>query len=47
LGATPRPIASAGQGVTTVMDEDDLKSYNALLAKSDDHEHTLLAHDAH
>jgi 7,8-dihydropterin-6-yl-methyl-4-(beta-D-ribofuranosyl)aminobenzene 5'-phosphate synthase len=47
LGATPRPIASAGQGVTTVMDEDDLKSYHALLAKSDDHEHTLLAHDAH
>jgi len=46
LGATPRPIASAGQGVTTVMDEDDLKSYHALLAKSDDHEHTLLAHDA-
>jgi 7,8-dihydropterin-6-yl-methyl-4-(beta-D-ribofuranosyl)aminobenzene 5'-phosphate synthase len=47
LGAAPRPIASAGQGVPTVMDEDDLKSYHALLAKSDDHEHTLLAHDAH
>ena len=47
LGATPRPIASAGQGVTTVMVEDDLKSYHALLAKSDDHEPTLLTHDAH
>jgi hypothetical protein len=29
------------------MDEHDLKSYHALLAKSDDLEHILLAHDAH
>lgn len=47
LGATPRPITGAGQGLTAVMDEDDLKSYHALLAKSDDDEHTLLAYDAH
>src|SRR5712691_6219454 len=36
LGATPRPITGAGQGLTAAMDEDDLKSYHALLAKSDD-----------
>lgn len=47
LGATPRPIAGAGQTAFIAMDEDDLKSYRTLLAKSDDHEHTLLAHDAH
>src|SRR5437870_5281055 len=47
LGATPRPIGSAGHGALTAMDEEDLKSYYALLAKSDDHEETLLAHDAH
>jgi 7,8-dihydropterin-6-yl-methyl-4-(beta-D-ribofuranosyl)aminobenzene 5'-phosphate synthase len=47
LGATPRPITGAGQGVPTAIDEDDLKSYRVLLAKSDDHEHTLLAHEAH
>jgi 7,8-dihydropterin-6-yl-methyl-4-(beta-D-ribofuranosyl)aminobenzene 5'-phosphate synthase len=47
LGARPRPIADAGQPVPTAMDEDDLNSYRALLAKSDDHEHTLLAHDGH
>lgn len=29
------------------MDGDDLKSYRTLLAKSDDYEHSLLAHDAH
>jgi hypothetical protein len=29
------------------MDEDDLKSYRTLLAKSDDHEHSLLAQDTH
>jgi len=46
LGATSRPIAGAGQTVATAMDEADLNSY-ARLAKSDDHEHTLLAHDAH
>jgi 7,8-dihydropterin-6-yl-methyl-4-(beta-D-ribofuranosyl)aminobenzene 5'-phosphate synthase len=47
LGATPRAIAGAGQDAPIAMDEDDLKSYRALLAKSDDHEHSLLAHDAH
>lgn len=47
LGATPRAIAGAVQGAPVAMDEDDLKSYRTLLAKSDDHEHTLLAHDAH
>ena len=47
LGATPRTIAGAGQHAPTAMDEDDLKSYRTLLANSDDHEHSLLAHDAH
>jgi hypothetical protein len=40
LGATPRPIAGASQ--PTRMDEDDLKGYRALLAKSCDH--TVIAH---
>jgi len=44
LGATPRAISEAGQQATTVMDEDDLRSYRTLLAKSDDDEHTLIAH---
>ena len=47
LGATPRPIAGAGPTVATAMDEEDLNSYRALLAKSDDDEHTLLAQDLH
>ena len=47
LGATPRTIAGAGQDAPIAMDEDDLKSYRTLLAKSDDHEHSLLAHDVH
>jgi 7,8-dihydropterin-6-yl-methyl-4-(beta-D-ribofuranosyl)aminobenzene 5'-phosphate synthase len=47
LGATPRAIAAAGQDAPAAMDEDDLKSYRALLAQSDDQEHSLLAHDAH
>ena len=47
LGATPRPIAGAGPTVATAMDEEDLNSYRALLAKSDDDEHTLLAEDLH
>jgi len=47
LGATPRVIAGAGQDAPTAMDEDDLKSYRTLLAKSDDQQHSLLAHDAH
>ena len=44
LGATPRAIAGAGQEASIAMDEDDLKNYRTLLAKSDDHEHRLLAH---
>lgn len=47
LGATPRTIAGASQRAPIAMDENDLTSYRTLLAKSDDHEHTLLAHDAH
>lgn len=47
LGATPRAIAEAGQDAPAAMGEDDLKSYRTLLAKSDDHEHSLLAHDTH
>jgi len=47
LGATPRPTTGAGQGVPTAIDEDDLKSYRVLLAKSGDDEHSLLAHEAH
>jgi 7,8-dihydropterin-6-yl-methyl-4-(beta-D-ribofuranosyl)aminobenzene 5'-phosphate synthase len=47
LGATPRAIAGAGHDAPIAMDEDDLKSYRTLLAKSDDHEHSLLAYDAH
>ena len=47
LGAKPRAIAGAGQSAPTAMDEDDLKSYRTLLAKSDDDERSLLAQDAH
>ena len=47
LGAMPRPIDGANRTVPTAMDENDLNSYRALLAKSDDREHTLLAHDTH
>jgi 7,8-dihydropterin-6-yl-methyl-4-(beta-D-ribofuranosyl)aminobenzene 5'-phosphate synthase len=47
LGVTPRAIAVAHQVAPTAMDEDDLNSYRTLLASSDDHEHGLLAYDAH
>ena len=47
LGAMPRPTGGANRTVPTAMDENDLNSYRALLAKSDDREHTLLAHDTH
>ena len=47
LGAMPHPIGGANRTVPTAMDENDLNSYRALLAKSDDREHTLLAHDTH
>lgn len=46
LGATPRPIASADQKIPITMDEDELKNYRVLLAKSDDQEHSLLAYQA-
>ena len=47
LGATPRSITGLDQDRPAAMGEDDLKSYRALLAKSDDREHTLLARRAH
>jgi 7,8-dihydropterin-6-yl-methyl-4-(beta-D-ribofuranosyl)aminobenzene 5'-phosphate synthase len=47
LGAAPRAIADSGQEASSSMDEDDLKSYRTLLAKSDDHEHHMLAYHAH
>jgi 7,8-dihydropterin-6-yl-methyl-4-(beta-D-ribofuranosyl)aminobenzene 5'-phosphate synthase len=48
LGAMPRPMAGTGPSIATAMDEDDVNSYRALLAKSDDDdEQTLLAQDLH
>ena len=47
LGATPRPIAQAGQPVPIAMDDNDLDSYRALLTTGGDLDHALLAHDAH
>ncbi|HXM83449.1 MAG TPA: MBL fold metallo-hydrolase [Burkholderiales bacterium] len=44
LGATPRPAAEAGQDAAIAMDEDDIRSYRALLAKGHDHEDTVLAY---
>ena len=44
LGATPRPIVGAGQHALTAMDGDDLQSYRALLARSDDDGHTLFGY---
>jgi 7,8-dihydropterin-6-yl-methyl-4-(beta-D-ribofuranosyl)aminobenzene 5'-phosphate synthase len=46
LGPTPSPIAAAGQNAVTTMDEDDLKHYRALLARSNDDGHTLSGHAA-
>ena len=43
LGATPHPVASSGQAASLTMDEQDLKTYRALLTKSDDHEGYQLA----
>ena len=43
LGATPHPVASSGQAANLTMDEQDLKTYRALLAKSDDLEPYQLA----
>lgn len=47
LGATPRSISGDAHNVLVAMDEDDLRSYRALLASSDADEHLLLAHQAH
>jgi len=47
LGAMPGPIAGAGSVVPDAMDADDLNTYRALLANSDDDERTLVARGAH
>lgn len=44
LGTTPHLIAEGGQDATVTMAGDDLRSYRALLAQSDDHEQTLLGY---
>jgi 7,8-dihydropterin-6-yl-methyl-4-(beta-D-ribofuranosyl)aminobenzene 5'-phosphate synthase len=44
LGATSRPIAMASHTALTTMNDDDLRSYRALLARSDDDGHTLFGH---
>jgi len=46
LGAMPGPIAGAGSVVLDAMDADDLNTYRALLANSDDDERTSVAQDA-
>jgi len=46
LGAMPGPIAGAGSVVPDAMDADDLNTYRALLANSDDDERTSVAQDA-
>jgi len=46
LDGAPRPIAVVGESIPTAMEEDDLDSYRALLAESEDDEHTLLAGSA-
>ena len=43
LGSTPQSMAGAGPMLAQAMDEDDLRGYRALLAKSDDDEHAVLA----
>ncbi len=43
LGTTPHPIVSSGQAANLTMDEQDLKTYRALLTKSDDLEPYQLA----
>jgi len=43
LGSTPQSMAEAGPRIAQAMDEDDLRGYRALLAKSDDDEPALLA----
>jgi 7,8-dihydropterin-6-yl-methyl-4-(beta-D-ribofuranosyl)aminobenzene 5'-phosphate synthase len=44
LGATPRAKVSAGRGDLTRLDGDDLTSYRALFATSDDHGDIQLGH---
>ena len=43
LGATPHPVASSGHAANLTMDEQDLKTYRALLTKNDDLEPYQLA----
>jgi 7,8-dihydropterin-6-yl-methyl-4-(beta-D-ribofuranosyl)aminobenzene 5'-phosphate synthase len=43
LGPRPRPVAGNGSPPVSAMDEADLQSYRALLARSDDEEHPQLA----
>jgi 7,8-dihydropterin-6-yl-methyl-4-(beta-D-ribofuranosyl)aminobenzene 5'-phosphate synthase len=43
LSASPRPVAGNGPPPVSAMDEADLQSYRALLARSDDEEHLQLA----
>lgn len=43
LGAIPHPVASSSQNAILTMDEQDLRTYRALLAKSDDLEPYQLA----
>jgi 7,8-dihydropterin-6-yl-methyl-4-(beta-D-ribofuranosyl)aminobenzene 5'-phosphate synthase len=43
LGPRPRPVAGNGAPPVSAMDEADLQSYRALLARSDDEEHLQLA----
>jgi len=44
LGVTPRPIVGARHCALTAMDDDDLRSYRALLASSTDKGHALFGH---
>jgi 7,8-dihydropterin-6-yl-methyl-4-(beta-D-ribofuranosyl)aminobenzene 5'-phosphate synthase len=43
LGLRPRPVAGNGSLPVSAMDQADLQSYRALLARSDDEEHLQLA----
>lgn len=46
LGPTPQQSTGAAEKNGTGMDEEDLESYRTLFAKSDDYQHSLLAHHA-
>jgi 7,8-dihydropterin-6-yl-methyl-4-(beta-D-ribofuranosyl)aminobenzene 5'-phosphate synthase len=47
IGTTPYPIGGAAHNLAIAMDTVDLTSYRMLLAKSDGHEHGLLAYQDH